>query len=143
MTPIAGGTAFGPFLGRPTTTISPNGTRTSISTDGIRPSITITGPGTAAGTIAASTGTAGIADGRRLDTTSTSTNRTAIADTGGTETATGGTDTATGPSGQDTTGYAYTGDLDELPATASELPAAVLLGLLAVAAILAVRFLRS
>jgi cobalamin biosynthesis Mg chelatase CobN len=118
-----------------------------ISTDGVRPSITITGPGTAAGTIAVSTGTAGIASGRRLDTTRTSTTRTAIADTGGTDTATGGTDTATGPSGQDTgqdtTGYAYTGDLDELPATASELPIAALLGLLAVAAILAVRFLRS
>src|SRR6185436_4470747 len=115
--------------------ISPDGTRTMISTNGIRPSITITGPGMAAGTIAVSNGTAaGIAGGRRLDTTRTSTTRSAIG-------ATGGTDTATSPSGQDTTGYAY--DLDELPATASKLPIAALLGLLAVAALLAVRFLRS
>lgn len=94
----------------------------------------------AAGTIALSD----IADGRRLGTTPTSTTGRAM----GTTDATGGTSstyTATGPSGQDTgqdtTGYAY--DLDELPATASRLPLAALLGLLAVAAILAVRFLRS
>jgi len=115
-----------------------------ISTNGIRPSITITGPGTAAGTIAVSTGTAGIAGGRRLDKSRTSTTRTAIGATGGTDI---GTNTATGPSSQDTvqdtTGSAYAGDLDELPATASELPIAALLGLLAVAAILALRFLRS
>jgi hypothetical protein len=90
----------------------------------------------AADTIAVSTGvsstnTAGIADGRRLDTARTATG------------ATDGTDTTTGLSDQDTTDYAYAGDLDELPATASELPIAALLGLLAVAAILAVRFLRS
>jgi hypothetical protein len=98
----------------------------------MRPSITITGPGTA-----------GIAGGRRLDTSRASTTRTAMGATGGT----GSTETVTGPSsqdtGQDTTGSAYAGDLDELPATASELPIAALLGLLAVAAVLAVRFLRS
>ena len=96
----------------------------------------------AADTIAVSTDvsnkTAGLAGGRRLDTTRTSTTRTATGATGGTD-----TDTTTGLSDQDATDYAYAGDLDELPATASELPIAALLGLLAVAATLAVRFLRS
>jgi hypothetical protein len=127
---------FGTGLDGTRTMISPNGTRTTISTNGMRPSITITGPGTAVDTIAFSTGTAGIAGGRRLATTRTFTTRTAVGSTGG-------TDTTTRLSGQDTTGSAYAGGLDELPATASELPVAALLGLLAVAAILAVRFLRS
>jgi hypothetical protein len=121
----------------PGTAVSPNGTRTLISTDGVRPSITITGPETTADVIAVPTDTAAdIADGRRLGATSTSTATT-------TRTSTGATDTVTRLGEPDSTDYAYTGDLDELPATASKLPIAALLGLLAVAAIFTVRFLRS